>query len=194
IKAKHNRQERERKRRDRKDNDVAAEEQKVEVTVGPDGVQVTRGDELLADDKNGTAQPGFVSNAYFMRFKFDQGHYALVGREKLLGRDTLKIEYYPTRLFQEGRTRENKKLRDKDDQINQKMNKVSLVTLWVEPTDHQILQYEFRNIDFDFLPARYFVRLDQLRASMRMTEAFPGVWLPDTIAMRFGMTLAVGTV
>jgi hypothetical protein len=139
-------------------------------------------------------QPRFVSTAYFMRFRFDPGHYALVGKEMLLGREVLKIEYYPTRLFQEGRTRENRKLRERDEKINEKMNKVAFVTLWVEPTEHQILQYEFRNIDFDFLPARYFVRLDQLRASMRMGQPFPGVWLPETITMRFGMTVAIGSI
>jgi hypothetical protein len=74
------------------------------------------------------------------------------------------------------------------------MDKVSMITLWIEPTDHQILQYEFTNIDFDFLPARSLFRLDELRASMRMREAFPSVWLPDTINMAFGLTLALGDV
>src|SRR4029079_18006514 len=73
-------------------------------------------------------------------------------------------------------------------------NKVALITLWIEPTAHQILQYEFRNIDFDFLPGRYLARLDDLRARMRMGQAFPDVWLPDTIGMRFAMTLAIGTI
>ena len=27
-----------------------------------------------------TRQPGFISSSYFLRFKFDEGHYALVGR------------------------------------------------------------------------------------------------------------------
>ena len=42
-----------------------------------------------------TRQPQFISSAYFLRFKFEEGKYALVGREKLDGIDTLKIEYYP---------------------------------------------------------------------------------------------------
>jgi hypothetical protein len=139
-------------------------------------------------------EPRFISSAYFMRFKFDPGHYALAGREQLLGKDVLRIEYYPSRLFSEGRTRPNKELRKRDDEIDEKMNKVALVTLWVEPAEHQILQYQFRNIDFDFLPARYLVRLDQLQASMRMGQPFPGVWLPDTIAMRFAMSIAIGSI
>ena len=33
------------------------------------------------------------------------------------------------------------------------MNKVALVTLWVEPKAHQIVKYTFDNVRFDFLPA-----------------------------------------
>jgi hypothetical protein len=36
--------------------------------------------------------------------------------------------------------------------------------------------------------------VDDLRASMRMSEAFPNVWLPGTINMRFGMTTALGAI
>ena len=49
-----------------------------------------------------TRQPQFVSSAYFLRFKFDEGRYALVGREQFEGRDVLRVEYYPTKLY-EGR-------------------------------------------------------------------------------------------
>ena len=136
-------------------------------------------------------QPRFVSSAYFMKFKFEPGHYALVGRERLLGRNVLRIEYYPTRLYE-----------DKDGpptdptgvRIQRSFNKVALITLWIEPTEGQILQYEFQNIDFDFLPGRSLARVDEISASMRMSEPFKGVWLPERIAMRFGMTLAIGTV
>src|SRR5262249_28050876 len=39
-------------------------------------------------------QPQFVSSAYFLRFKFEEGKYALVGHETVDGRDTLRVEYY----------------------------------------------------------------------------------------------------
>jgi hypothetical protein len=139
-------------------------------------------------------EPRFVSAAYFLRFKFDPGHYALAGRERLSGRDVLKIEYYPSKLFSEGRTRPNRKVRERDDQIDEKMNKVSLVTLWIDPAEHQILQYTFDNMDMDFLPGRTLVRVDEMKASMKMLEPFPGVWLPGTIEMRFLMTTAMGSV
>src|SRR5688572_1350905 len=153
-------------------------------------------------------EPDFIRSANFLRFKFDQGQYALVGREKMLDRDVLKVEYYPRVLFQDGRCPKPananngdrpRRDRDKDGQpddeeFEEQMNKVSLVTLWVDPAEHQILRYEFRNIDMDFLPGRRIVQVDGLRATMQMGEPFPSVWLPASISMRFRAKLAVGPV
>src|SRR6185369_479172 len=61
-----------------------------------------------------TRQPQFVSSSYFLRFKFDEGRYALAGREKFEGRDVLKVEYYPTKLF----TEENRRRRGNSDNRN----------------------------------------------------------------------------
>ena len=144
-----------------------------------------------------SVEPEFVSAAYFLRFRFEPGHYALAGREQLLGRDVLRIEYYPERLFRGrrgGRGRGGRELTDDDRRIIAGMNKVSLVTLWVEPKERQILQYEFQNVDPDFLPGRWLLRLDEMQASMRMAEPFPGVWLPATLGFRIDMSLAIGTV
>ena len=44
---------------------------------------------------------GVRAAAYFLDFKFESGHYALVGRERLLDRDVLRIEYYPEQLFRD---------------------------------------------------------------------------------------------
>lgn len=148
----------------------------------------------LEDVLRQTVEPGFVSAAYFLRFRFDPGHYALAGREQLDGREVLRIEYYPTKLFNEGRTRPNREVRERDENVEEKMNKASLVTLWVEPTAFQILQYEFDNIDMDFLPGRSLVRVDGLKASMRMGQPFDGVWLPRSVGMRFDLTMALGAV
>ena len=48
--------------------------------------------------------PRFVSEAYFMDFKFEPGNYYLAGREQLEGQQVLRIEYYPTRMFDDGTT------------------------------------------------------------------------------------------
>lgn len=139
-------------------------------------------------------EPGFVSAAYFLRFTFDPGHYALAGREQRDDRDVLRIEYYPTRLFENGRTRPNRELREKDDKVGARMNKVSMVTLWIDREQHQIVEYDFQNVGMDFLPGRSLVRVDRLSASMRMSQPFPDTWLPATVAVQFGLTLAIGDV
>lgn len=144
-------------------------------------------------------EPEFIESANFLKFKFDQGQYALVGRERMLDRDVLRIEYYPTLLFRDDRSRAEEPPasaagRDEDERLEDQMNKVSLVTLWVAAAERQILRYEFRNIEMDFLPAQWLVRLDGIRATMQMSEPFPDVWLPASISMRFRMRLAAGPV
>jgi hypothetical protein len=147
-------------------------------------------------------EPDFIRSANFLRFKFDEGRYAFVGRERMLERDVLRIEYYPTALFSDERCPgpagaaagdTARRQRDDDDAvIDRKMDKSSLVTLWVDPAEHQILRYEFRNIDMDFLPGRRIVRIDGVRATMQMSEPFPNVWLPASIGMRFRLMTAGG--
>jgi hypothetical protein len=143
-----------------------------------------------------TRQPSFISSAYFLRFRFEEGKYALVGREQLDGREVMRIEYYPTKLYTHDQSRRQARSHDKDDpedaQIQRMMNKVALVTLWIEPNAHQIVKYTFDNVNFDFLPAQWLVRINDLRASMTMGQPFPGVWLPRGLEMTAGMTLAVG--
>ena len=53
-----------------------------------------------------------------------------------------------------GRARKpSDKDRARDAEFQRMMNKVALVTLWVEPKAHQIVKYTFDNVGFDFLPA-----------------------------------------
>jgi hypothetical protein len=149
---------------------------------------------LSEDGVRQALEPGFVSAAYFLRFKFDPGHYALAGREQLEGRSVLKIEYYPSKLFAEGRTRPNRDLRKRDAEIESKMNKTALVTLWVDPTEHQILKYDFVNVDLEFLPGRSMVRIDGMEAAMEMGQPFPSVWLPRSLRIGFDLSTALGQV
>jgi hypothetical protein len=194
----------ERERRKAEEEWVTREERRaqrrgtVAVTVGSNGVDVTRGER---DESSNAAteatvrealEPGFISAAYFMKFKFDPGQYALVGRETFEGREVLRIEYYPTKLFKEGRERPNKELRKRDSEIEAKMNKVALVTLWIHPTEHQILKYDFHNLPLDFMPGRSLVRVDGFEAVMEMGQPFSGVWLPRSIRVGFDMSLAIG--
>jgi hypothetical protein len=150
-----------------------------------------------------TREPQFVSSAYFLQFKFEGGRYALVGRETLDNRQVLRIEYYPTRLFSDepetraearanqatGRKSQNEAY---GQEVQRLMNKSSLVTIWVEPAQKQIVKYTFDNIGLEFLPAAWLVRVTDLRASMAMTEAFPDVWLPRRVDMFASFLLAPG--
>ena len=156
--------------------------------------------ESVGDLLNQQAEPSFVSAAYFLKFTFESGRYALAGRETIDGKEVLRIEYYPARLFNDDEEREPARQRPKkrrerdgdDERIEQQMNKTSLVTLWVLRNEKQIIRYVFDNVDWGFLPGRTLVRLDDVSASMRMHEAFPGVWLPQTIAARVRVGTALG--
>lgn len=152
-----------------------------------------------------TRQPGFIDSAYFLKFKFEQGKYALVGRDTFDGLDVLKIEYYPERLFtheqddQERRRARGRTDREEDVEATMErlINKVSLVTLWVDPASKQIVKYTFDNVNFDFLPAAWLIRVNDVTATMTMSRPFPDnrdVWLPRDVDMHFSAMLAVGEV
>ena len=170
---------------------------------------------LTADDPASPAgatpmpTPRFVSEAYFMEFKFEPGNYSLAGREQLDGQPVLRIEYYPTRMFndneddrdasRERRERERKRQqsdreRELEQRIERQMNKTALVTLWVDPVEHQIVKYTFDNVWMDFLPAGWFVKVDDIHASMTMGQPFPGIWLPREMNIHAGVTMAMGSL
>jgi len=170
-----------------------------------------------------TRQPEFMDSAYFLRFKFEQGKYALVGRETLDGVEMLKVEYYPARLFSHEQDKQQQRQQQQQQpqppsppqppppgtkvkpvqsdreqqasaQIEKMMNKVSLITLWIEPKAYQIVKYTFDNVNMDFLPAAWLVRMDDLKASMTMSQPFKDVWLPKNVDMYFSAMFAVGLV
>ena len=200
-----NREEREKRNAERRAKGEPEDRGNVSVGIGPTGVVVSTDDDKdsgqttpitnTEDMLKQVREPQFVSSAYFLKFKFEKGHYALAGREKIGDLEALKIEYYPKEgLFKDGRSKPDKKVKDKDDQIEEKMNKASMVTLWVDPKSYQILQYTFKDLDWDFFPGRSLVRIGDTQASMQMGQAFPNIWLPSSIEMQFELMLAVGAV
>jgi len=174
------------------------------ISLGADGVSVQRAeppdpasfDAFLKQSR----RPEFVESAYFLRFKFEEGKYALVGKEKFENQDVLRIEYYPSRLF--SHEQDSKKKKDekgtskRNDEfeatLEKMMNKVSLVTIWVEPKSHQIVKYTFDNVNFDFLPAAWLVRVSDLKAAMTMSQAFKDIWLPRDVDFYAAAMLATG--
>jgi hypothetical protein len=145
-------------------------------------------------------EPEFISSAYFLKFKFEEGKYAFAGRETIDGRELLKVEYYPKMLFSKEqnsrahRREMGQKLKDDnyDATMEQMLNKVSMVTLWIEPSAFQIVKYNFENVNLDFLPAAWLARLTDLRATMTMHQPFPDVWLPKDVEFYFAAMLAIG--
>jgi hypothetical protein len=182
---------------------VVGEKPGEDVEQKPDAA--SEGDPSLQEFVDQRGEPRFISEAYFLRFKFEPGNYYFAGRDVLAGRPVVKIEYYPTRLFEDDHGQAEKKRGDRgekrtarerkhgdDDDYNRQFNKVSLVTLWVDPAEHQIVRYTFENMDFGFLPGRWLVRVDEARAQMTMARVLDGVWLPAEIDMRAGLSVASG--
>jgi hypothetical protein len=87
--------------------------------------------------------------------------------------------------------------RDRGDEIENEieaaLNKVTMVTMWIDPQEYQIVRFAFDNADWGFLPGRAIVRVDQARATMTMGRYFDNVWLPKEIAFNFGATFAPGS-
>jgi hypothetical protein len=162
-------------------------------------------------------EPRFVSEANFLRFRFERGRYFLVGREQLDGRPVLKVEYYPRKLFvdsdepgrkppkeeaskedaHEDNPAKDAARRDKgkemEEQFERKFNKVSMVTLWIDPAESQIVRYDFENLGLDFFPGQWLVRVGETSASMTMGRYFDGVWLPKAIVMKGDLQVAIGS-
>lgn len=143
-------------------------------------------------------EPRFISEVQFLRFRFEPGNYYFAGREQLAGRDVLRIEYYPRDMFSDpsdkakpGDTRDKKD--DMEERLEHALNKVSLVTLWVDAAVNQVVRYTFDNVDFNFLPGRSFVRVDTATATMTMGQPFEGIWLPESLTVEGALTLANGT-
>jgi hypothetical protein len=188
-----------------KEKEKEKEEKGGEISIGSGGVTIS-GTGVVP------TEPRFVSEAYFMDFKFEAGNYYLAGREQLEGQEVLRIEYYPTKMFgddddrdrsgekpdardRERRERDQRRPAEKraEEDIERRMNKTALVTLWVDPKEHQIVKYTFDNVWLDFLPGAWLVRVDDIRASMAMGQPFPGVWLPRGMNIHAGITLANGS-
>jgi hypothetical protein len=97
--------------------------------------------ESLATQRN---EPRFISESYFLRFTFEPGNYYLAGRERIEGRDVLRIEYYPEGLFGDkthlhryskpkpGQPPKPQADSSQEQEVERKLNKVSLITLWVD--------------------------------------------------------------
>ena len=168
------------------------------VAVGDDDRRRAEADWEREEEGRSSREPRFISEVQFLRFRFEPGNYYFVGRETLAGRDVLRIEYYPRRLFSETSEGDGDRTKRRDPSKEQQaiehaFNKVSLVTLWVDPAVDQVVRYTFENVDFTFLPGRSLVRVEAANATMTMGQPIAGVWLPESLVVEGAATLATGT-
>jgi len=89
----------------------------------------------------------------FFDFKFEPGSYLYAGKKMFQGREVVAIECYPSKKSQ-ARGSDKK---DDEDEYERMFEKTILVTLLVEPKEHQIVHITFDNVGMDFLPYRWLV-------------------------------------
>ena len=111
IQRERGRQERQAKKENEKDKDKEKEREPGEIAITAEGVQISTGGPAVTE-------PRFVSEAYFMDFKFEPGNYYLAGREQLEGQQVVKVEYYPTKMF--GDSDEERNERQKKEKSEEK--------------------------------------------------------------------------
>lgn len=154
------------------------ERRRAELLAGDD----TRGTESQELVDQGDPEPRFVTDFfYFLEWTSEPGEYYFVGRETVAGREVVRIEFYPTGPFRE----------EAGERINRGIVKTSMVTLWIDPEIHQIVQYAFENAGLDFLRFRWLLRADGLQAVMELAPV-RGVWMPARMTLSGRATTALG--
>jgi hypothetical protein len=149
------------------------------------GVAVSREEQEEAERKwiesrRKKRNDGLEREAFF-GFKFEPGRYLLSGKRDFQGREVLVVEYYPQfrdKADPEGRKRKSD---DWDRRLESMFEKTFLVTMLILPHEHQIVQMTFDNVGLDFLPGRWLVRLDDIKAELTMHQPFEEIWLPLSI-------------
>ena len=127
-------------------------------------------------------EPRFIADTYyFAEFQYELGSSYIVGREIVAGREVVRVEFYPADHLDD----------EADQPLNRGFNKTSLVTFWIDPEVHQIVQYTFDNPGLDFLRLRWLLRVDGLEALVEMTPV-GDVWMPARVTTRGRVTTALG--
>ena len=96
-------------------------------------------------------EPQFVSAAYFLKFKFEQGRYAFAGPETLRRPPRPQDRVLPDQALHADDEHQSRRVRRRiarpEQRLERQFNKVALVTLWVEPDvapDRQVRLREHR--------------------------------------------------
>jgi hypothetical protein len=149
---------------------VSAEEQKVAE------------DEWIKNQKQGKRGYNNLNRESFFGFKFEPGRYLYAGEQQFEGRKVLVIEYLP-QIDKEHKP-------EIKGNIANALEKSVLVTMLIIPEEHQIVRMTFDNVSLDFLPARWLIRLNEMKASLVMDKAVGDVWLPREVSVHGSLSTA----
>jgi len=163
--------------------------------VRANGVEVSQKEQTAYEKdwlkKNKKKRRNSIDREAFFGFKFNPGSYLFAGREEFDGREVVAIEYYPT--FSD--FGDDKDRKDKEEEEYENMfEKALLVSMLILPAEHQIVKISFDTVGLEFLPYRWLVRLDELRASMTMDRPLGDIWLPKSIIAAGSLTTASATL
>ena len=118
----------------------------------------------------------------FLGFEFEPGRYLYGGEQQFEGRKAIIVEYVPRM--------NDKKNDNKKDKIGGLFEKSVLVTMLISPDEHQILQMTFDNVGLEFLPVRWLVRMNDVKASMVMDNPKGDTWFPREISAHGSVSTA----
>lgn len=129
----------------------------------------------------------------FMGFKFEPGNYFYAGTKLFEGKELVAVEYYPEEGFIDDEDDDDEK-DEREKELERQFNKTLMVTMLIDPEEHQIVKMTIDNFGFDFLPGGWLVKLDTFEATMVMHKPFEDVWLPRDISGYGKVTTAAGSI
>ena len=125
----------------------------------------------------------------FFGLEFEPGNSFFAGNDRFEGRDVVVVEYYPEPgSFSDDDHEEGD---DEDDEIEAQIAKVLLVTMLIDPKEHQIVHMTLDNVGFDFLPAGWLFKLDTIEMSLSMHKPIEDIWLARDIEA-YGRVITAG--
>lgn len=130
----------------------------------------------------------------FMGFKFEPGNYFYAGKKTFEGQELLAVEYYPEEGFVDDDDEDDEERSEEEEELERQFNKTFMVTMLIDPEEHQIVHMTIDNFGFDFLPGGWLFKLDTFEAAMVMHKPFENVWLPRDIDGYGKITTAAGNL
>jgi hypothetical protein len=163
--------------------------------VSANGVEVSQKEQAAYErdwlKRNKKKRRSIDREAFFV-FQFTKGSFLFAGRKEHEGREVVAVEYYPTFTdLGDDKDRKDKGGKSNYEEDYESMfEKAVLVTMLVLPEEHQIVKISFDTVGLEFLPYRWLVRLDELRASMTLDKPLGDIWLPKSIVAAGSLTTA----